>query len=95
MKFTEESVAATKQKGFGVSQSPRSVGMNIAYTSVHTKSGSAVISANCVGRYLLSNEGRSADGKDKWKGCGDRFYFSHMMYMHGLNKSLATPMQIK
>ena len=95
LKFTEESVAAAEQKGFGVAQSSADVGMNIAYTSVHTNGGSAVILANYTGRYLLSNEDRSADGKDKRIKCGDRLHFSHMMYMHGFNKSLATPMQIE
>ena len=65
LKFAEEYVAAATQKGFGVAQSATSVGINIVYTSVHTNSGSAVILANYVGRYLLSNEDRSADGKDK------------------------------
>ena len=65
LEFTDKSVAATKQKGFGIGQSSAGVGKNIAYTSVHTNSGSAVILANYVGRYLLSNEDRSADGKDK------------------------------
>ena len=43
LKFTDESVAATKQKGFGVAQSSVCIGMNISYTSVHTNGGSAVI----------------------------------------------------
>jgi hypothetical protein len=54
-----------------------------------------VILANYTGRYLLSNEDRSTDGKDKRIKCGDRFYFSHIMYMHGFNKSLTTPMQFE
>ena len=64
LKTNAESVAA-KRKGFGVAQSPTSIGMNIAYTSVHTNDDFVVILANYVGRYLLSNEDRSADGKDR------------------------------
>ena len=71
-KFTEESVAAAKQKGFGVGQSSAGVGMNLAYTSVHTNGGFATILANYTSRYLLSNEDRSADGKDERIKCGDR-----------------------
>ena len=80
LKFTEEFVAATKHKGFGVAQSPAGVGMSIAYTSVHTNGSAAVILANYTGRYLLSNEDRSADEKDKRIKCGDILHFSHMMY---------------
>ena len=37
LNFTEEALAATEQKGFGVGHSPTGVGMNVAHTSVHTK----------------------------------------------------------
>ena len=94
LEFTDKSVA-TEKKGFGVAQSSAGVGMNIAYTSVHANGSSPVILANYTGRYRLSNENRTASGDDKRIKCGEMWHFSHMMYMHGFNKSRVTPMQIE